>query len=80
MVFVFALKANLIKMVNVSTHQIAKKVFHGTESNVSQFHVAQVYPTLTAADVVKVQPTLVPPVLIGMVIDVYISLTSVQLA
>lgn len=80
MVFAFAHKVNSNKMENVSTIQLVKPVFLGMENNVLESHVSVVLHSALDATVVKPQSTLAQQVPIGMVIDVFMSPTSVQLA
>lgn len=79
MVFAFAHKVNSNKMENVSTTQLVKPVFLGMENNVLESHVSVVLHSALDATVVKPQSMLVQQVPIGMVIDVFMSPTSVQL-
>lgn len=79
MVFVFAHKVNSNKMENVSTTQLVKLVSLGMENNVLESHVSVVPHTALDATVVKPQFSLAQLVPIGMVTDVFMLLTSVQL-
>lgn len=79
MVFAFAHKVNSNKMENVSTTQLVKPVFLGMENNVLVSHVSVALHTALDATVVKPQSSLAQQVPIGMVTDVFMSPTSVQL-
>ena len=78
MVSAFVHKVNSKKMENVSTTQAAKLASNGMESNVLLSHVPQVLLTQTLVDAAKLRFLHVQLVHIGMVTDVYMSLTSAQ--
>ncbi len=78
MVSAFVHKVNSKKTENVSTTQAAKLASNGMESNVLLSHVPQVLLTQTLVDAAKLQFLHAQPVHIGMVTDVYMSLTSAQ--
>ena len=80
MVFVFVQLVNSSKKENALTIQSVKMEPPGTEKNVWAFHATQVLLTTVDAHAVKFQSSLVQLVPIGMVTDVFLSLTSVHLA
>lgn len=77
--YVYVQEDNLRKMENVLTHHHVNKDSNGMEIHVKKYPVILVLHTITLAVVVKPQLINAQLELIGMVLDVFILLTYVQL-